>query len=289
MRSGVAAAAAPALAMALVLALAGCVTVPAAQRLVEGGNGSAPTVLERPCGSREEAPPAHAQARALPDPLRLASWNLHKDVDPGWQVELARIAAASDVVLLQEASLGDELARTLEDAGMRWQLAGGFLLEGHDAGVLTATRAQALDACTVRAWEPLLQVPKAALITRFRVEGHAGTLAIANLHGINFTLSAAGAYREQLEAVRAELATHAGPIVLAGDFNTWSDERLAAVEAVARELGLVAVAFHPDARARFFDHPVDHVFVRGIDVIDAKVVSVASSDHNPLFATLHVR
>jgi endonuclease/exonuclease/phosphatase (EEP) superfamily protein YafD len=112
---------------------------------------------------------------------------------------------------------------------------------------------------------------------------------VVNLHAINFTLSAEGAYREQLDGVRVELASHDGPIVLAGDFNTWSNDRLAAVEALARELGLVAVTFRPDARARFAEHPVDHIYVRGLEVVDAHAVAVTSSDHNPVFATLRVR
>lgn len=276
-------------AASLALALAGCVSVPDAQRLIVSGDGGPVSVLERPCGIGGAGPHAIAETGALHDPLRLASWNLHKGFDRGWQADLAWIAAASDVVLLQEAWLDDDLRGALGAAGLSWRIAGGFLLNGRDAGVLTAARATPLASCTLQAWEPLLGVPKAALITRFRVEGHTATLAVANLHAINFTLSADGAYREQLDAVRAELATHDGAIVFAGDFNTWSDDRLAAVEAVARDLGLVAVAFRPDARARFVERAVDYIFVRGLEVIDAHAVAVASSDHNPVLATLRVR
>ncbi|HYR00054.1 MAG TPA: endonuclease/exonuclease/phosphatase family protein [Casimicrobiaceae bacterium] len=276
-------------ALALALALAGCVTVPDAQRLIVSGDAGSVSVLERPCGAGGAKPHPISEAGALHDPLRLASWNLHKGFDRGWQADLAWIATASDIVLLQEAWLDDDLRGVLGAAGLSWRIAGGFVLNGRDAGVLTAARATPLASCTLQAWEPLLGVPKAALITRFRVDGHAATLAVANLHAINFTLSADGAYREQLDAVRAELATHDGAIVFAGDFNTWSDDRLAAVEAVARDLGLAAVALRPDARARFVERAVDYIFVRGLEVIDAQAVAVASSDHNPVLATLRVR
>src|SRR5512139_2916473 len=195
-------------ALAFALSLAGCVTVPDTQRLIVSGDAGTVNVLERPCGMRGATPHAITEAGALHDPLRLASWNLHKGFDRGWQADLARIAAASDIVLLQEAWLDDDLREALGAAGLSWRIAGGFLLNGRDAGVLTAARATPLASCTLRGWEPLLGVPKAALITRFRVEGRAATLAVANLHAINFTLSAGGAYREQLDAVRAELATH---------------------------------------------------------------------------------
>jgi endonuclease/exonuclease/phosphatase (EEP) superfamily protein YafD len=275
-------------AAALALLLAGCVTVPFAERLLVPTDAGAIAVVARPCGGTEPPAPA-ALAPALPPTFRLASWNIHKGFDAGWPADLTRIVAADDVVLLQEAWLDDTLRATLEGAGRAWRMTGAFLLNGRDAGVLTAARAPPLAACTVRTWEPLLGVPKSALVARFRVEGRAATLAVANVHAINFTLSAQGAYREQLDAVRAELAAHEGPIVLAGDFNTWSDERVATVESVTRGLGLAAVAFRPDARARFSEHAVDYIFVRGLDVIDARAVAVTSSDHNPVFATLRVQ
>ena len=275
-------------AVVLALALAGCVIVPGADRMLVSADIQGIAVVSRPCGAGTTETPAVADAAALPDPLRVASWNIHKGFDAGWQAELARIAT-DDVVLLQEAWLDDALRATLDRAGLSWQMAGAFLMNGRDAGVLTAARAAPLVSCTVRTWEPLLGTPKSALIARFRVRGHGATLAIANLHAINFTLSAGGAYGRQLDAVRTELAAHDGPIVLAGDFNTWSDERVAAVDALARGLGLSAVAFRPDARERFSDHVVDYIFVRGFDVIDARAVAVTSSDHNPVFAVLRVR
>lgn len=274
-------------AAALALLLAGCVTVPAAERMLVAGDAGTIAVAARPCGAAAEQPASLAPA--LPATFRLASWNIHKGFDAGWAADLARIAAAADVVLLQEAWLDDTLRATLGAAGLAWRMTGAFLLNGRDAGVLTAARAAPLAACTLRSWEPLLGVPKSALIARFDVEGHSATLAVANLHAINFTASAQGAYREQLDTVGAELAAHDGPIVLAGDFNTWSDERVAMLEALARRLGLAAVAFHPDARARFLGHTADYIFVRGLDVVDARAIAVGSSDHNPVFATLRVQ
>ncbi len=279
-----------ALAAVLAIALAGCVIVPDAQRMVMLSDTGVAEFLLRPCdGHLDDMRPAVASAAALDaDGVRIASWNLHKGADDGWQADLERIAASNDVVLLQEALLDRDLESTLEAAGLRWQLASSFTVNGRDAGVLTAARVLPLAACTQWSLEPLLALPKSALVTRFRLSGQDTTLAIANLHAINFTLSAGGAYRRQLEAVRAELATHRGPIVFAGDFNTWNDARRGAVEAVARDLGLAPVAFRPDVRQRFAGHAVDFIYVRGLEVIVAKSIEVVSSDHNPVFATLRV-
>lgn len=274
----------------LAFVLAGCIVIPDAQRTVvlrhDGGIG----VDSQPCGTLTLAGSADGIAAGALDPaaLRIASWNLHKGEDPGWEGDLARIAATHDVVLLQEVLLTERLRVVLETAGLRWQLASSFTLNGRDAGVLTAARAIPLSACSHSVQEPLIVLPKSALVARFRLAGHEATLAVANMHGINFTLATAGAYQKQLDAVGAELATHEGPIVLAGDFNTWNETRLAAVEAMARRLRLGAVVFRPDVRQQFAGHEVDHMYVRGLEVVAAATVGVTSSDHNPVFATLRL-
>lgn len=248
-------------------------------------------IVTRQCsGHLDDAGLGVASLAALnADNVRIASWNLHKNADDGWQTDLARIASSNDVVLLQEALLDDDLRSVLETAGLHWQLAGSFVLNGHDAGVLTAARVRPMVACTEWLMEPFLALPKSALITRFRLSAGDATLAIANMHAINFTLTANGAYRAQLEAVRSELATHRGPVVFAGDFNTWNDGRRAVVEAVAHELGLVPVTFRPDARQRFVDHEVDYIYVRGLEVVTGTTIALTSSDHNPVFATLRLK
>jgi endonuclease/exonuclease/phosphatase (EEP) superfamily protein YafD len=280
-----------ALVAGLAIALAGCVIVPDAQRMITLSDNGRMEVERRPCdGHLDDVRPAIASPGALDsESIRIASWNLHKGADDGWRADLARIAASNDIVLLQEALLDPDLESALDAAGLRWQLASSFTLNGRDAGVLTAARVRPIAACTQWSLEPLLALPKSTLVTRFRLSGRDTTLAIANLHAINFTLSAGGAYRSQLETVRAELATHRGPVVFAGDFNTWNDGRRAAVEAVARDLGLAPVAFRPDVRQRFAGYEVDYIYVRGLEVIAATSIEVVSSDHNPVFATLRLQ
>ncbi len=275
----------------LAIALGGCVTVPDVQRLVAFSAVGGTDILARPCNGHLDDAKLDTPSPATLDGsnVRIASWNLHKGADDGWQADLARIASSNDIILLQEALLDDDLRSVLEVAGLRWQLASSFVLNGHDTGVLTAARVRPIVACTEWSMEPLLAIPKSALITRFRLSGGDATLAVANLHAINFTLTANGVYRAQFEAVRAELAAHRGPVVFAGDFNTWSDERRRVVEAVARELGLVPVAFQPDARQRFGEHEVDYIYMRGLEVVAAMAVALTSSDHNPIFATLRLK
>jgi endonuclease/exonuclease/phosphatase (EEP) superfamily protein YafD len=175
----------------------------------------------------------------------------------------------------------------LHDVGYDWVLASSFMLHDHATGVLSAARVRPASACVQRVFEPLLKLPKSVVITRYALQGAAQTLAVANVHAINFTLGL-GAYRAQLEAIARELADHHGPVIVAGDLNTWNSTRLEVVRDVMQRMGLVSVLPWIDTRSRFFGHQVDYIFVRGLEVVYAEAPEVASSDHNPVLATLRV-
>jgi endonuclease/exonuclease/phosphatase (EEP) superfamily protein YafD len=220
--------------------------------------------------------------------LRVVVWNIHKEQDDGWQRDLSSFAAGNDVLLLQETRLQPSLREALDDAGLRWVMASSFLYDAQDVGVLTATRVEALASCTQRALEPLLRIPKSAVISWLRIEGMRETLAIVNVHAINFDLFI-DSYQSQFGALTQALADHQGPIIFAGDFNTWSDARDRVVAETAARLGMTELSFQEDRRATFFGRHFDHFFVRGLDLIEMYAIRVASSDHNPIVAILRVR
>ena len=179
------------------------------------------------------------------------------------------------------------LQRALHDAGYDWLLASSFVLNEHAIGVLSAARVRPASACVQRFFEPLLQLPKSAVITRYEMKGVSQTLAVVNVHSINFT-SGLSDYRAQLEAIARELADHRGPVIVAGDLNTWSSKRLDVVRDVMQRMGLVSVLPWVDTRSQFLGHQVDYIFVRGLEVVYAEAPEVESSDHKPVFATLRV-
>ena len=164
-------------------------------------------------------------------------------------------------------------------------MASSFIYANIDTGVLTASRIEPLASCTQRIVEPVLRLPKSAVISWFALRGEAATLAVVNVHAINFSLSL-GAYRAQFDAVVDALSEHPGPIVFAGDLNTWTVDRIAVVDAAARRLALTEIAFTDDRRRLFFGHQLDHIYTRGLDVVESSAIAVTSSDHNPVMATL---
>ncbi len=274
-----------------ILALCSCVTLTTEPRAIVsemGGSGRVTTLKCDAAAQLLQAAIADEAVNALNGgAFRILVWNIHKEDDPGWQRDLTRFIATSDMMLLQETVLQPSLRSILDDAGLRWVMASSFVYDASDIGVLTASRIPPVASCTQRMLEPLLRIPKSAVITWLRITGAQGTLAVVNIHAINFDLFI-DAYRTQLQALVDALSAHQGPIVFAGDFNTWSDARDAAVAETAARLGMKEVTLRDDQRAVFIGRRFDHVFVRGLEVLSVAAIPVTSSDHNPLVLTLRV-
>ena len=74
-----------------------------------------------------------------------------------------------------------------------------------------------------------------------------------------------------------------GPILLAGDFNTWLARRSEFLQDMTCNLQMDYATFSPDRRSRYFGQVLDHVFVKGLRVVKATCrTEVTSSDHRPI-------
>ncbi|HLX26980.1 MAG TPA: endonuclease/exonuclease/phosphatase family protein [Casimicrobiaceae bacterium] len=272
------------------LLVAGCISITAKPRALlvrDDGSVAAQTLA---CSSSIDAKASTRprQGAALdPRGIRIASWNIHKQADAGWRRDLISLADRSDLMLLQESVLDPPLRGAVDTGGFRFMMASSFFLSNTDVGVVTASRVAPLAFCTARFNEPLLRIPKSALVAWFPLAGRGETLAVANVHAINFTLSLR-TFRAELGAIGDTLAHHRGPIIVAGDLNTWSDARVRVVRALAARLGLDEVRFPVDRRSRFFGHTLDHIYTRDLETLASSTRVVASSDHNPVAATLAV-
>ncbi len=271
----------------MTFALAGCVNRYVDDRAIALDPAQGPVVALAGCATPASTINDDPNAALDPDTLSLITWNIHKNADPGWESDLSLFAAAHDLVLLQEAHLEPAITNILEASGHQWTLASAFGLSGRDTGVLTASMVPPRSACVLRQLEPILRLPKSAIVSTYRLRGRDAVLAVANIHSINFAL-AEGAYQTQLAAVISALAHHTGPLVLAGDLNTWTAGRKSVVAALTEQLGLEEILITPDRRRRFFGKQVDYVFVRGVEVISARVIEVESSDHHPVSVMLRI-
>lgn len=221
-----------------------------------------------------------------PEQIRLFAWNIQKQRSPAIHGELRDFAADADLGLLQEVWLEDDFSNTFCS---RWNasFADGFQTNRRTTGVMTMAAAAPRYASQHQAWEPLLRTPKATSLTRFGLAGHHEEVLVANIHAINFSLGTRS-YGRQLQTLRPSIESHTGPVILAGDFNTWSRERVQLLKEYSRQLGLTEVHFTEDRRKRVLNRPLDYIFVRGFQVMEARSHKSRHSDHNPLHATLQL-
>lgn len=211
----------------------------------------------------------------------LMNWNLQKESIEGWQEDFMRLSKEKDLLIIQEACLASDLRRLLTAGQYHWNLVTAFLYNGEKSGVLTVSKIEPDLVCPLRSTEPLFKVPKTILITRYPLSNTHRSLLVANIHLINFTIGTLE-YQDQLNKMVQILAEHNGPLILSGDFNTWSRRRMAIVDSIADRLQLKPVRFKENDIREVFGLTVDHIYYRGLEPIRADVVKVNSSDHNPM-------
>ena len=226
--------------------------------------------LNMQCDKADNLVPQLAASR-----FHLITWNVHKGQDTGWQEDLARLSKQADFVLLQEATQHQNLS-TFSTA----LFVSSFSFKDLLSGVKTFTQTQPEWYCGGGVAEPIIQIPKVASIMNLPLE-KGNSLLIINVHLINFEWGIS-AYQVQLEQLFSFVENHQGPIIMAGDFNAWNEERLNLVNSLIKKYGLNSVALSQDERVRFLGYPLDYIFMRGVKVVSATSEVVTSSDHNPL-------
>jgi endonuclease/exonuclease/phosphatase (EEP) superfamily protein YafD len=191
-------------------------------------------------------------------------------------------------VTIQEAHLDEELTSMLDKEHQYWTLNTAFHYRDKATGVMTASRIKPLHSCGQHTAEPLIRVPKTSLVSFYPIDGMSESLLVANIHGINFTLGV-DVYTSQLEKLYEIMRLHDGPVILAGDFNTWSEGRMRVVEEITDRLQLESLDYTNHNRTSVFGNALDHVFFRGLDPVEHDTWHVTSSDHNPTRVSFRVK
>jgi endonuclease/exonuclease/phosphatase (EEP) superfamily protein YafD len=267
----------------LLSSIVGCASVPANLQLINAAKGQDKTTHHADCLLPQAAAlPVSTIAPALnPERIAVLNWNAYKGQRGNWAEDFKQLSSSHDIIILQEALLNEALESRLREQQLYWTLHHSFIYGEHETGVLTAARISPLSSCGLRTTEPLIRTPKTSLVQTYPIAGQSEHLMVANIHGINFTLGTE-TYTQQLMALREILARHRGPLILAGDFNNWSEERTVVVQDMASQLQLAAIPYHNHNRTRVFGHTIDHIYYRGLVAISHQSIDVTSSDHNPI-------
>ncbi len=245
----------------------------------------------------EELPGPPTTDAALTNPLTVVVWNTHKIAGPELRGEIESFVRErrADLILLQEYN------EDLSDL----DVVGGYFanswhypwIGGTTIGVTTLSpvKPSAVTSLQTRHREFVVTAPKTSIVTRYPLSD--GTsLLVANVHLLTFERIGTSNFQAQLDDLESAIDDHDGPMIVAGDFNTWSPERLALVEATMRRLELEEVkGFAPGRRtgdmgssflnwlAGVTNHiPLDRVFYRGLVVGSVAVLPGDISDHKAL-------
>jgi len=227
---------------------------------------------------------------AFPKPhFKLLVWNVWKgrrgDI---WAKDFLRLAEDTDLILLQEAVTTPMMSQLFQRPENRheWLMAVSFAWKyaTHTTGVMTGSAVHAKTRKFLRGSERELffWTPKVTLATQYSVKNREDLLVI-NTHVVNFTSTTA--FVRFVRELSGLITHHKGPVILAGDFNTWNTDRWTWLEKILISEGLWPVNFHGDPRFM----KLDHVFVRGLKPINAHVqADIRSSDHYPLLAEFEI-
>ena len=227
------------------------------------------------CYQADQAPPEITQKT-----FRLLIWNLHKGQDAGWQQALNRLAQGRDLLLLQEVLNTQELAAQYSSRFPTALYASAFAYLQQQSGVEILSQFAPHFYCAGSKPEPWIRIPKVGAAMSLPLPNRQALLLV-NVHLINFEINPT-AYEEQLRTLMQLVSQHQGPLVLSGDFNSWNGYRAQIIRKVINEFGLEEVSFEQDHRLRFLGNPLDHIFVRGLNVLNATTEPTESSDHAPL-------
>ena len=227
----------------------------------------------------------------LDSSFTLTSWNVYKQKSEGLTQELTRWAEQSDLLLLQEAVKNQSLQSIFAQDSWFWRQAEAFRLEGNHGmdtvGVATLSKVKPSMSCGWWSTEPWIRFPKTALLTVLPI--HAGeTLWVVNIHGINFTLGT-NEFEQQLKQIQEVLSQHDGPLIVAGDFNSWREKRLLHLRDFRESLQLQEISWPNDKRVTIFNQPIDHIFYRKLTVKEQKSKSTRASDHTPLWVRFSLK
>jgi endonuclease/exonuclease/phosphatase (EEP) superfamily protein YafD len=222
-----------------------------------------------------------------PEKISFLNWNIYKGNGENWQQDLSGFARSHDVMAIQEAMLDEELTGLLKTHDFKWVMNTAFYLNGKAAGVMTVASSESVHSCGFKDQEPLIRIPKSTLVSYYTIQGSDEKLLVANIHGINFTFGIS-AYRQQIKRLYDAVEHHDGPMIIAGDFNSWSDDRMSEVRGLIGKLSLSEIEYSVNNKTHVFGNAIDHVFYRKLELVSNQVWQVSSSDHNPISVNFKV-
>jgi endonuclease/exonuclease/phosphatase (EEP) superfamily protein YafD len=229
-----------------------------------------------------------ARHDAFANNLRILVWNIYKGRNKSWENDFLHLTEDRNLVLLQESVLNTRYDALFESPERyEWIMAKSYKMVRNLAatGVKTGSSVASIGRSYYLSpdLEPLFKTPKMILVTTYEIPDSSETLLVVNVHAINFV--GIQKYNRQLLQITEVIDAHKGPVILAGDFNTWSYERYKYLQGAIEKMGLQEASLVRKARLSHLIKNLDHIFYRGLTLQNAEVLfSIKTSDHYPIVA-----
>ena len=224
---------------------------------------------------------------SLPSRMSILVWNLHKGANKTFASDYETLANQKDLVLSQEMYLTPQMRSVFGAFPNDFYATATSFLFGKiltRTGVDTSSSVQpkSIEFVRTEILEPVINSPKVTLITRYPIRHSNKMLTVVNIHGINFVEGPS--YKKEMDRIYEALKDIPSPLIFAGDFNSWNDDRFNILNELSQKLKLNEAKFYPDFRLTFNKHPLDHFFYTDdIKIVSAKVEEFyQGSDHKPL-------
>lgn len=217
-----------------------------------------------------------------PSEFSMFIWNVFKGQRADiFAKDFRHLAMGKDFILLQEALIDEKMPALWRSdfAAYEWNLAQSFHYKKSlcSTGVAIGSpyETSTVDFIRARTREFFVLTPKLTLFSEYNLNGTPALFVCT--HVLNFVTLAA--FTGSLYEIAERVSKFSGPVVLAGDFNTWNFKRYMIMKSIFRDLGLEHLDLENDGRIL----KLDHIFVRGFTVINARIHhTIVSSDHYPL-------
>lgn len=232
-----------------------------------------------------------AEGEHLPDRLKILIWNVYKGKrGRAWKNDFLNLTKDCDIVLMQEAMLDGIMPEMWQGdlKNYQWKMATSFIYRStsHRTGVATGSKFSAKDTKVFRGFdrEIFVWTPKVTISSMYATENLEHSLLVINTHALLVTTTKA--FIRYIDGVLSTIAHHKGPLIFAGDFNTWNQSRWRGLLHLLKAYGLDHVVIPNDERTL----KLDHIFVKDLDVLSAKIWNtIYSSDHSPLELQVQLR
>ncbi len=227
-----------------------------------------------------------------PKEIKFLVWNIYKGDKPTFKSWFTLLNQDRDITILQEMLLTPSLKLMMNLFLKDHIMATSFINEDKvRTGVMTSSNVEAKEISfqVSNKHEPIVDTPKVALLTTYPIKKSDKELLVVNIHAINFVENKwfENQIKELFNSIDKHLADNKGPVIFAGDFNTWNKNRYYMLDRFCRQRGFKEVRFVPDLRMTFNGNPLDHVlYSPDLELSESKVLgNVDGSDHKPMKVT----